>query len=140
MPSTLRPKLVVHDATAAIAFYEKVFDARVVEKYTAGDSVVMASLELLGGAISLKDEDDTDGSPARIGGVAVIVDVMCEDPDAIAQRAVAAGAELVFAVADQPYGARGGRVRDPFGHEWLLQTQPRMTPDEIQRAIDQMTG
>jgi PhnB protein len=140
VPSTLRPKLVVRDATAAIAFYEKAFGARVVEKYTAADSVVMASLELLGGTISLKDEDDADHSPARLGGVAVIVDVTCEDPDAIAERAVAAGAELVFPVADQPYGARGGRVRDPYGHEWLLQTQPSMTPDEIQRAIDEMTG
>ncbi|KRE41128.1 VOC family protein [Knoellia sp. Soil729] len=140
MPSMLRPKLVVHDAPAAIAFYEKAFDARVVEKYTAGDTVVMASMQLLGGFISLKDEDDTDRSPARLGGVPVIVDVVCEDPDAVAGRAVAAGAEIVFEVADQPYGARGGRVRDPFGHEWLLQTQPSMTPEEIQRAIDEMMG
>jgi uncharacterized glyoxalase superfamily protein PhnB len=140
MPSLLRPKLVVHDATAAIAFYERAFGARVVERYTAGDTVVMASLELLGGSISLKDEDDTDRSPARLGGVGMIVDVMCDDPDAVAERAVAAGAELVFDVADQPYGARGGRVRDPYGHEWLLQTEPSLSPQEIQRAIDEMMG
>ena len=35
-------------------------------------------------------------------------------------RAVAAGAREMFAVADQPYGLRQGRVVDPFGHHWLI--------------------
>ena len=52
---------------------------------------------------------------------------------------VAAGGEVVFPVADQSYGARGGRVRDPFGVQWLLQTPVSMTPDEMQRAIDEMS-
>lgn len=137
MSSSLRPKLVVRDATAAIAFYEKAFGARVTERYTAGDTIVMASLTLLGGSISLKDEDNTDASPARLGGVAVVIDVTCDDPGRVAERAVAAGADVVFPVEDQPYGARGGRVRDPFGHEWLLQTPPTMMPAQIQQAIDE---
>jgi uncharacterized glyoxalase superfamily protein PhnB len=43
-----------------------------------------------------------------------------DDPDAAQARAVAAGARELFAVADQPYGLRQGRVVDPFGHHWLL--------------------
>jgi PhnB protein len=42
------------------------------------------------------------------------------DPDAVAAQAVEAGATLMFAVADQPYGWRQGRVVDPFGHHWLV--------------------
>ena len=42
--------------------------------------------------------------------------------DAVAERAIAAGAKEVFPIADQPYGLRQGRVEDPFGHHWLIGT------------------
>jgi PhnB protein len=42
------------------------------------------------------------------------------DPDALAARAIAAGATEVFPIADQPYGLRQGRIEDPFGHHWLV--------------------
>jgi PhnB protein len=29
----------------------------------------------------------------------------------------------MFAVAEQPYGMRQGRVVDPFGHHWLIGRQ-----------------
>jgi uncharacterized glyoxalase superfamily protein PhnB len=43
--------------------------------------------------------------------------------DATATRMIDAGAEVVFAVDDRDYGYRDGRLRDPFGHLWLL-SQP----------------
>ena len=67
-----------------------------------------------------------------------ILDCVVDDPDAVAARMVEAGGEVVFPVADQPYGARGGRVRDPFGVQWLLQTPVTMTPDKVQRALDEL--
>jgi PhnB protein len=47
---------------------------------------------------------------------------------------------VVFPVADQLYGARGGRIRDPFGHEWLLQAPLSMTPEQVQHALDEAAG
>jgi PhnB protein len=29
---------------------------------------------------------------------------------------------VIYPLADQFYGERGGRVRDPFGHQWMLST------------------
>jgi uncharacterized glyoxalase superfamily protein PhnB len=52
----------------------------------------------------------------------VLLTVVTDDPDDLARRMVAAGGETVFEVADQYYGARQGRVRDPFGHEWIIGT------------------
>ncbi len=46
--------------------------------------------------------------------------LVVEDPDAAFARAVAAGANVVWAVTDQPYGWRVGRVVDPFGHHWEI--------------------
>ncbi len=42
------------------------------------------------------------------------------DPDTVMDRAIAAGATTVFAVADHQYGMRQGRVADPAGHHWLI--------------------
>lgn len=30
------------------------------------------------------------------------------------------GAEFIFELNDQPYGRRDCRMRDPFGHLWIL--------------------
>jgi PhnB protein len=59
-------------------------------------------------------------SPKSLSGTSVRINLMVEDPDAFAARAIAAGATELFPVADQPYGLRQGRVADPFGHHWLI--------------------
>jgi PhnB protein len=46
--------------------------------------------------------------------------MVVEDPDAAFDRAVAAGAKVVWPVADQPYGWRIGRIVDPYGHHWEI--------------------
>ncbi len=39
---------------------------------------------------------------------------------------------MVFPLADQFYGERGGRLRDPFGHQWMLsQRIEELTAAEI---------
>lgn len=46
--------------------------------------------------------------------------VIVEDPDAISEQAVAAGAKVVWPVSNQSYGWRLGRIVDPFGHHWEI--------------------
>lgn len=134
--SQLRPKLVVDSADEAIAFYIKAFGAVAGDRYDVGGRVVFAAVTVFGQTLTLKDEDDADRSPTTLGGSGVLLDVVTDDPDGLAEAAVAAGATVRFPVADQPYGARGGRVRDPFGHEWLLQTPVTMTPGQVRDALD----
>jgi PhnB protein len=45
--------------------------------------------------------------------------MIVEDPDAAFERAVAAGATVVWPVSNQ-YDWRLGRVVDPFGHHWEI--------------------
>jgi PhnB protein len=40
-----------------------------------------------------------------------------QDPDALFERAVAAGAAAVAPIHDE-HGWRTGRLTDPFGHDW----------------------
>jgi PhnB protein len=45
---------------------------------------------------------------------------------------VRAGAEVIHPLADQFYGERGGRLRDPFGNEWMLAARiETLTPADL---------
>ena len=53
---------------------------------------------------------------------------------------LAAGATVVFPVADHDYGDRAGRLADPFGHQWMIaQRSEQLTPDEVQQRLDAMS-
>jgi PhnB protein len=61
-----------------------------------------------------------------------------ENVDACWERAVAAGAEVVYPLADQFYGERGGRLRDPFGQQWMLsQRIEDLSREEMDRRAAQ---
>lgn len=132
----LQPRLVVDDADAALAFYVAAFDGEVTERYTM-DGRVVHSLVVAGPVrFAVKDAGDGDAAPGH-GGTAVIMSLDVSDADAVAERMLAAGATVIFPVADHDYGDRGGRLRDPFGHQWMLaQHAEDLTPDEIQSRLD----
>ena len=46
---------------------------------------------------------------------------------------VAAGAVLLNEVQDEPDGDRRGRLRDPFGHEWMVATRKEVLSTEEMR-------
>ena len=59
--------------------------------------------------------------------------------DAMAARAVAAGATMVREPADEFYGERECTIRDPFGHEWTLGHEiEKVSDEEIQRRLPAM--
>ena len=113
------PILVVADADAAIDFYTRVFDAE-LEKRRGEDRVKYAVILMQNQRIALKDTDEIDTVANPTG---VILEVVTAAPDAVQQSALNAGAEVIEPVANQSYGARAGRIRDPFGHQWILTTR-----------------
>lgn len=138
----LTPKLVVGapdapgTADAALDFYTAVLEAAVIARFAMGRSVVFAELELPGGQrLQVKDADSHDPGPPA-GGGGVILDVITDDPDALATRAVDHGARVLIPMADQPYGSRQGRILDPFGHQWILGTPVSLAADEVQHRLD----
>ena len=48
------------------------------------------------------------------------IDLEVEDVDAAVDRAVNAGATLVRPPDHPTSGVQAGKVRDPFGHVWLI--------------------
>ncbi len=118
MNTAVRPKLVLDRARAALDWYADHLGAEVGEVYADGDTVVHADLVVRGTHLSVKDADDVD----RVQQPGMILEVLLDDPDAVEAALLTGGATSVFPVDDQAYGARAGRVRDPFGVQWLLTT------------------
>jgi PhnB protein len=132
----LAPAIAVSNGAQAIEFYKKAFGA--VERYRLIDPesgrIGHAELTINGALLMLSDEyPQFNKTPESLGGVSAKYLVMCDDVDAAFARAVGAGAEVIFPLTNQFYGHRDGRVRDPFGHEWLLsQVVEQVTPEEMQ--------
>ena len=57
--------------------------------------------------------------------------VWVEDADATFARAAAAGATVVTDIADNAFGQRGGRIKDPFGNIWWVASQVEDVREEI---------
>jgi PhnB protein len=91
-----------------------------------------------GARIMLADEYPELGvvSPDTLSGSAVTIHVYVDDVDEVFERAVAAGARVIRAVADQFYGDRSGKIVDPFGHGWDLATRKEnVSPEEMKKRF-----
>lgn len=134
--------LRVRDANAAIAFYEKAFGAKEIFRLSdPGDRVAHAEMELGPTMIMLSDEYPEMGvmSPTSLDGTGVGIYLQVDDANAAYERAIEAGATSMMEPKDQFYGERAAKVRDPFGHEWLLGQQlEELSPVEMQERFDAM--
>ena len=64
-----------------------------------------------------------------------------DDVDAVATRAVAAGATVLRPITNEFYGDRAGKLRDPFGHEWQIATRIEdVSPEEMQARAAKLYG
>jgi len=111
---TVAPRIVVEDAAGLVAFVKRVFEATgefrvdAPSQISIGDSILMVS-----------EAGPREAFPAFLY-------VYVEDADATCQRAVNAGAALLEAVWETPYGDRRGMVRDSWGNVWQIAThRPR---------------
>jgi PhnB protein len=122
LQTTITPMLTVRNGVQAIDFYKSAFGADELSRFVRPDGGVVAQLAIGGAMFWLADEapEAFNLSPESLEGTSVRINLIVADPDTVAERAVAAGAKVLFAVADQSYGLRQGRVVDPFGHHWLI--------------------
>ncbi len=133
---TVTPYLIVHDAAAAIRYYQKAFGAKETFRMPGPDNkIAHAEIQIGDSRIMLADEFPAMKalSPRTIGGTPVSLMVYVEDVDAVQASAIKAGGTETRKVEDMFYGDRAGTVTDPFGHVWYLATHKEdLTPEEIQ--------
>jgi PhnB protein len=137
---TITPRLVVRDGAGAIDFYRAAFGATELSERFTGPGGELSHAEVrIGDSVVMISDESEHGAPARspesLGGVvSAIMATYCEDVDAAWERAVAARAEVLYPLEDQFHGERGGRLRDPFGQQWMLSRRiEEVSREEMER-------
>jgi PhnB protein len=124
----LLPKLLVSDADAAITYYTKALQTHVSLRVTDDHGVVNhaeLALDSVSFALAQSVQEWGWNDPGSMGGSPVLIMLTVPDPDSTAERMMQHGADLVIPVEDRPYGKRQGRVKDPFGHLWVISGELR---------------
>ena len=120
------PILTYRDARAAAEFLAKAFGFEERAMYASeSDPAVIEHAEMrwpLGGGVMFGTTGKDDGEFGRRTPGNDAVYVVCDDPDALFERATAAGAEVVRGLKDEDYGSRDFIVRDPEGNLWSFGT------------------
>ena len=109
------------DVRDAIAFYERAFGATTGwSTPPAADMVTRLLVHEAEFWVHPASEDIGSPSTAQLGGTAVRLMLIVDDPDAVFDQAVAAGAVVRSPMQDRDYGWRDGSVIDPSGHRWEI--------------------
>src|SRR5580698_8948635 len=139
---TVTPHLICANASAAIEFYKKAFNASETSRLPGpGGRLMHASVKIGDSTVMLVDEMPEHGAlgPKSLKGTPVTVHLYVEDPDAFTARAVSAGAKVTMPVSDMFWGDRYGQLEDPFGHRWSVATHIRdVSPGDMQQAMQKM--
>jgi PhnB protein len=126
------PYLIVDGAADAIGWYGEVFGAEEVTRMTGGAGrIAHAELRIGSSSIFIADEHphyEAIVGPSKVGGTPVYLDIETDDVAGLHDRAVAAGATSVRAPTDPAMAVWSAKVRDPFGHVWLITRSGRGTP------------
>jgi PhnB protein len=119
--TVIAPMLSVRNGARAIEFYKGAFGAGESFRLDDDRGAVVARLSVDGAEFWVADEspEHLNFSPESLGGGSARMVMIVDDPDAAFERAVKAGATVVWPVSNQ-YGWRLGRIVDPFGHHWEI--------------------
>lgn len=122
--TSFAPQLYIKSGVRDIEFYSKAFGAVELRRWTNDDgSLHVAELSIDGAIFHLHEESLKSGFfyPEKYNGTTAVIGLFVSDVDAVMSRAIAAGAIEISPTKDYDYGYRQGKIKDPFGHYWLIE-------------------
>jgi len=115
---TVTPYILVKDAAGFIDFLKTAFNAHEFGRVANPDGKI-GHAEVRVGDSTLMIVDSSE----KWQDFPAFLSVYVDDVDDVFEQAVKAGATIVTELNDSKIlGDRGGRVRDPFGNIWWIQT------------------
>ena len=128
---SITPFLIVPGAAKLLDFLQQAFEAQELHRMPRPDGTIMHAEVRIGDSRVMMGEPMGDAQPT-FGSLYLYV----HDVDAVYKRALQAGATSTSEPADQFYGDRAAKVKDPFGYNWHIHTHIRDVPqDEIEREM-----
>jgi uncharacterized glyoxalase superfamily protein PhnB len=123
--STVTPYLIVDDVDELIRFLSEAFDAKCVSCVRLPDGKVLNCTIDVGNS-KIFASSAREGMEAMPGMHYLYV----EDVDAVFEKAIAAGAEVIMKPSDQFYGDRSAGLSDKNGMQWWLGSRIEILSDE----------
>ncbi|GHO78254.1 glyoxalase [Ktedonobacter sp. SOSP1-85] len=115
---SVTPWIISRDTAQLLDFISKAFGAQELGRVYNEDGTIGHAEAKIGDSIVMAF-DAQEGWPVTPCFLRLYV----PDGDAVYQQALAAGATAVSEMTTLAFGDRVGRVRDPFGHLWWIQTR-----------------
>lgn len=115
---SVNPYFIVDDGEKFLNFLEAAFDAEILGRYDTEDGRLMHSAAKV--FDSMIEASEGGGEyPA----MPMAIHLYVPDSDAVYEKALAAGGEVIYEIVDKPYGERSGGVKDPCGNHWYIATR-----------------
>lgn len=130
---TVNVMLAVKNAQHALEFYNRAFNAQELMRLTdPAGRILHAEIKINDSILMLTEDDGT-------GGNSSIIQLYVGDAEGFFEEAINAGCVEVYPLKKQFYGDRAGRVKDPFGHQWIIATHMEdVSPREMQKRFQKL--
>lgn len=131
--SAIIPRLFCRNPVAEVEFCVATFQAEERVRRPGPDGTLAHALITIGPAMVMIEAEWAEvanRAPALDGSTPVALYVYVENVDETLDRAVAHGARILLAAADQPWGDRIGWFIDPAGHVWTVATRVEETTEQ----------
>lgn len=128
---TVMPWIISRDTARLLDFLKHAFEAQELSRLSNADGTITHAEARIGDSI-VGCFDTREGWPETPCFLRLYV----EDADGVYQQALAAGAVSVTEMTSLVWGERGGRVRDPLGNIWWIQSRvEQVSQEEIAKRV-----
>jgi len=136
---SVTPCLTLKNSLEAIEFYRKAFGAKQLDVFPGpdGHSTMHATIKIGDSIIMMGDERPMQDcrSAESLGASPVSLFIYVPNADAVFEKAIDAGSEVIMPVDDMFWGDRAGTLKDPFGYSWTIATHTRdLSYEEVQQG------
>ncbi|WP_405796304.1 VOC family protein [Streptomyces sp. NBC_01506] len=129
--TTVTPWIISRDTAGLLDYLKRAFGAVELGRFCGDDGAVQHAETRIGDAVVMCFDARPEWPPTP-----AFLRLFVPDADAVHRRAVEAGGTSVTEVTHLAFGDRVGRVRDPFGNLWWIQTHLEdVTEDELGRRM-----
>ncbi|MGO2811162.1 MAG: VOC family protein [Brevibacterium aurantiacum] len=124
--TSVAPWIVTDDTGALLDFIAQAFDGEELARVATEDGSIGHGEIRIGDTVVLAFDRHPEWPI-----MPSLLRVFVPDADVAFESSTAAGAEVVTELANNAFGQRGGRVKDPFGNIWWVTSHIEDVPEDV---------